>query len=53
METVSDRLRVYTNQTAPLLELYRQPGLLQEVDGEVGIDAVGESILDLLRSPGR
>lgn len=49
-ETVSDRLRVYTNQTAPLLEFYGQRNLLREVDGELEIDAVWESIQSLLRS---
>jgi adenylate kinase len=49
-ETVGDRLRVYANKTAPLLEFYRQRGLLQEVDGEPGIDAVWEVIRGMLRS---
>ncbi len=49
-ETVSDRMRVYTNKTAPLLEFYRQRGLLRDVDGELGIDAVWDAILGLLRS---
>ena len=42
IETVSDRLRVYAEKTAPLLEFYRQRGLLREIDGEPGIDAVWE-----------
>jgi adenylate kinase len=49
-ETVSDRLRVYMAKTAPLLDFYRQRGLLREVDGEAGIDAVWEAIDSLLRS---
>jgi adenylate kinase len=49
-ETVSDRMRVYTNKTAPLLKFYRQRGLLRDVDGEPGIDAVWDAILGLLRS---
>ena len=48
-ETVGDRLRVYTSQTEPLLEFYQQRGLLQEVDGELQIDAVWSEILGLLR----
>ena len=47
-ETVSDRMRVYTNKTAPLLKFYRQRGLLRDVDGEPGIDAVWDAILGLL-----
>jgi adenylate kinase len=50
VETVGDRMRVYTNKTAPLLEFYRQRGLLREVDGEAGIDAVGSAILGILGS---
>jgi adenylate kinase len=53
LDTVSDRLLVYTNQTAPLLEFYRQRHLLQDVDGEPEIDVVWESIIDCLRSLGR
>jgi adenylate kinase len=49
-ETVSDRMRVYTNKTAPLLKFYRQRGLLRDVDGEPGIDAVWDAILGLLGS---
>ena len=33
-ETVRHRLQVYQNQTAPLLDYYRQRGLLREVDGD-------------------
>lgn len=52
-ETVSDRLRVYADQTAPLLEFYQQRGVLQEVDGELGIDEVWASMSGLLRSLSR
>jgi len=50
LETVGDRMRVYTNKTAPLLEFYRQRGLLREVDGEPGIDAVWNAIHGILGS---
>jgi adenylate kinase len=49
-ETVGDRMRVYANKTAPLLEFYRQRGLLREVDGEAEINAVRDAILEVLRS---
>ncbi|TFH29713.1 MAG: adenylate kinase [Myxococcales bacterium] len=32
-ETVRQRMRVYEEQTAPLLEYYREQGVLREVDG--------------------
>ncbi|MGI9860722.1 adenylate kinase [Moorella naiadis] len=38
--TVSKRLDVYTQQTAPLITYYRQRGLLQEIDGSQAIPAV-------------
>jgi adenylate kinase len=50
LETVGDRMRVYTNKTAPLLEFYRQRGLLREVDGEPGIDTVWNAIHGILGS---
>jgi len=50
LETVGDRMRVYTSKTALLLDFYRQRGLLREVDGEAAIEVVGKAILDLLGS---
>jgi len=39
-ETVRNRLRVYQEQTAPLIEYYRKKGKLVDIDGSGGIDAV-------------
>lgn len=39
-ETVSTRIRVYMEQTQPLIEYYNQRGLLLNVDGTQAIDAV-------------
>jgi adenylate kinase len=33
-ETIGNRLRVYRDQTEPLVQYYRASGLLREVDGE-------------------
>ena len=49
-ETVSQRLDVYLEQTSPLVDWYRQKGLLQVVDGNQGIDEVFVSILTALES---
>lgn len=38
--TVENRIRVYMNQTSPLIEYYRQKDLLAEVDGTQPIDRV-------------
>jgi adenylate kinase len=48
-ETVRNRLSVYTQQTAPLVDYYRQAGKLLEVNGEQNAEAVGK---DLLKAAG-
>jgi adenylate kinase len=48
-ETVERRIRVYMEQTSPLIEYYRQKGLLVEVDGTRSIDEVGSEILAVLK----
>ena len=47
-ETVKRRIRVYLNQTAPLIEYYRQAGKLVEVDGTQSIDSVSANLLTAL-----
>ncbi len=39
-ETIGNRLKVYREQTEPLVEFYQRKGLLRRVDGEGGIDEV-------------
>ena len=39
-ETVQNRMRVYHEQTQPLIDYYRQQGVLVTVDGTQGIDEV-------------
>ena len=48
-ETVRKRLEVYLAETAPLIDYYREAGKLVEVDGEGGIDEVGEKLIAALR----
>lgn len=43
-ETVQNRLAVYEEQTAPLIDYYRARGLLREVDGERPPDEVHAQI---------
>jgi len=47
-ETVRRRFRVYTEETAPLIDYYRRQGLLTEIDGERGIEGVQGKILSAL-----
>jgi adenylate kinase len=43
--TVENRIRVYMNQTSPLIEYYRQKGLLGEIDGMQPIDDVTTDLM--------
>lgn len=43
--TVENRIRVYMAQTSPLIEYYRERGLLIEVDGTQPIEAVTKDLL--------
>ena len=47
-ETIRVRQQVYATETAPLLDLYRDRGLLVEVDGLGPIDEVSERIFAAL-----
>jgi adenylate kinase len=44
-ETVRHRLRVYREQTEPLLAWYRARGLVRDVDGSGEIGQVRERVL--------
>lgn len=44
-ETVRERLRVYYRETSPLIEFYRQSGLLLEINGDVSMGEATEAIL--------
>jgi len=50
IETVGHRLKVYFNQTLPLIEFYHKKGLLHEVDGEQDIEAVQAALLAVIRA---
>ena len=48
-ETVQRRIDVYYKQTAPLIDYYRQAGLLAEIDGTQEIEKVTEDILKAIK----
>lgn len=48
-ETVKSRLEVYHKETAPLIDYYRKEGLLKDVDGSKGIEAVYADILKVIK----
>lgn len=47
-ETIIRRIRVYFKQTQPLIEYYRQQGVLIEIDGAKSIDAVTSELMAAL-----
>jgi adenylate kinase len=48
-ETVIRRIQVYQEQTAPLIEYYRQQGVLVQVDGTIGIENVTDYLLKAIK----
>ncbi len=48
-ETVRNRIRVYWEQTSPLINYYRDGGLLITIESEGGIERVQEKILEALK----
>lgn len=49
-ETVLNRLTVYHQKTAPLIDFYDKEGTLRTVDGSAGLEAVSEQILKALEA---
>ncbi len=49
-ETVKNRLSVYHEQTAPLIDYYSKKGILKEVDGTMEVEQVFEAIKNILGS---
>ncbi len=47
-ETVKNRIKVYQDQTAPLIAFYKENGLLAEVDGTRSIDEVTTALLQAI-----
>lgn len=50
--TARKRLEVYLAQTAPLVDYYRQRGLLEPIDGSKGVDEVQKTIYTIVRRRG-
>jgi adenylate kinase len=46
--TIRERLKVYFNQTTPVLEYYRKDGKLITIDGKLSIDEVAEKVVNAL-----
>ena len=51
-ETIQSRLVVYQKQTEPLIQYYKDRGILSELDGSGVVSAVRERLVALLTQPG-
>jgi len=47
-ETVRNRLKVYHESTAPLIEYYKKKGVLFEIDGTKSIEEITQEIINIL-----
>ena len=47
-ETVANRLKVYHEQTQPLIDYYQQQGVLKEIDGTKDINVIFDDIVKVL-----
>ena len=48
-ETVEQRIRVYNQQTAPLIEYYEKKGLLRKIDGSQKIEEVTSDLMEVVK----
>jgi adenylate kinase len=48
-EVVRERLAAYERQTKPLVQYYRENGVLETVDGSVGVDEVNRALMEILK----
>lgn len=50
VEVIRERLRLYREQTVPLIGYYQRLGLLREIDGNSSVDAVTAALLQAISS---
>ena len=48
-ETVLNRIEIYENQTAPLIQYYQERGLLIEINGIAAIEEVSRQVMSVLQ----
>lgn len=48
-ETIEQRIKVYVEQTAPLIAFYKKDGLLFELDGSLPITIVTDKLLEIVK----
>jgi adenylate kinase len=48
-ETVTNRIEVYQNQTAPLIDYYKKRGILAEINGLAPVEEVSAQLMSILK----
>jgi adenylate kinase len=48
LDVVSERIKVYIQDTVPVVDYYRERGILHEIDGQQGIEDVARAVQDEL-----
>lgn len=51
-DVISERLKVYHNQTSPVIDYYSSKGLVQVIDGSLPVDQVYTSLLESINQLG-
>ncbi|MBI4244209.1 MAG: adenylate kinase [Planctomycetes bacterium] len=46
--TIRNRLKVYKDSTSPLINLYKEKGILRKIDASASIDLISESIIKFI-----
>jgi adenylate kinase len=49
-ETITNRLQVYRQQTAPLIDYYQNHNLLKQVDGDRTLEEVNQTLVNIVQS---
>jgi len=49
-ETVTNRIKVYQDQTAPLIDYYKQRDILAEINGLAPVEQVSVQLMSILRN---
>ncbi len=51
-EAIAHRLSIYENETAPILDVYRERGIVDEIDGVGSLDEITDRIVSALEARG-
>jgi len=51
-EVIANRLAIYERETAPILDVYRERGIVDEIDGTGSLDEITERVLAALEARG-